>query len=281
MPDFVVLGAAKAGTTSLAALLAAHPQVFLPELSEPGWLGWDEGAPRRWPSDVPADVPVRSREAYLELFAPAPADSLCGDVSPLYLESAVAPRRIAEELPEALLIATLRDPAERAWSSYWMHRQAGLESRAPEQAFGPEEHRVQVGYYARNLEPFGEGVLLLVFERWTADRAALEPLVQRLGIDPAGFPSDIPRTNRGGVPTSAVAATLLASPTARSLARRLPRPLAAAGRALKARSLEPTPPLPPAIRARLDALYRDDVHALAERLGGVPGGWLRSLGGGA
>ncbi len=277
MPDFVVLGAAKAGTSSLAALLAAHPQLFLPHVSEPGWLGWDDGAPRRWPCDLPDDVPVRSRDAYLDLFASAPGGSLCGDVSPLYLESAVAPQRIAAELPNALLVATLRDPAERAWSSYWMHRQAGLESRAPEQAFGPAEHRVQVGYYARNLEPFGDGVHLLVFERWTADPAALEPLMERLGVDPAGLPTEIPRTNRGGVPTNPIASALLASPSARSLARRLPRPLADAGRAAKARLLKPPPPLPPATRARLDALYRDDVHALAERLGGVPDGWLRSL----
>ena len=276
MPDFVVLGAAKAGTTSLAAALAEHPGVFLPDCPEPGWLAWDGGAPRRWPADVPADVPIRSQAAYEALFEAAPPQAVAGDISPLYLESVHAPRRLAEELPGALLVATLRDPADRAWSSYWMHRQAGLESRAPEEAFGPDEHRVQVGHYARNLQPFGEGVLLLVFERWTVDPAHLGPLLDALGLDPAGFPPEAPAANRGGVPTNRLAAGLLASPGARALASRLPAPAADLGRAVKARLLRPPPPMPPAIRAHLDALYRDGVHALAPRLGGVPAGWLRS-----
>ncbi len=274
-----MLGAGKAGTTSLAALLRAHPGVFLPDLDEPGWLAWDPAAPRRWPADVPADVPVRSREAWLALYADAPEGVLLGDVSPQCLESSIAPERIARELPDAPLIVTLRDPADRAWSGYWMHRLAGWEKRPPEQAFGPQEHRVQAGYYARNLQPFGDDVLVLLLEEWSTDPGALLPLAQRLGLDPAGFPAQIPRSNRGGQASDPVAATLLASPTARALGRRLPRPVAAVARSLKARALKPPPPMPPELRRRLDGLYRDDVLALSERLGRRLPGWLRSLDG--
>jgi hypothetical protein len=254
MPDFVVIGAAKAGTSTLHAALSSHPDVFLPSVPEPGWFAWDGAAPRRWPTDVPADVPVRDEPSYQALYADAPAGALTGEVCPLYLESAIAPDRLKAAHPDARIVVTVRDPVSRAWSSYWMHVRGGLETRPPEDAFGPEEHRVQVGHYAANLAPWVERfdrVCVLQFEEWTRD--GLGTLAAFLDLTELPMP---PPENVGGRPRNPLVAAAMASPSVRSIATRLPDGLKKAARR---GALAPIPPIPPSIRAHLESIYAADV----------------------
>ncbi len=269
MPDFVVVGAAKAGTSTLTAMLDEHGAFFVPDVHEPGFLAWrDDGGPvRRWATDVPADVAVRDAAAYDALWADPGVGRggrrrLGVDVSPLYFESAVAPARIAEAGVPA--IVTLRDPTERAWSSYWMHRRGGLETRPPEDAFTPGEHRVQTGFYARNLAAFDRVRLhVTFFEEWTApDPSARAALAEFLGVDPTPWAAAPEARNPGGAPR--VPAVERAG---RAVGRRLPALVAAPARVLRDALRDPMPPLPDDLRAHLDALYADDRAALAERLG--------------
>ncbi len=246
MPHFVVIGAAKAGTSTLRAALRAHPRVFLPAVDEPGFFAWDgSGAPRRWPTTVPADVPVRTRAAYDGLFARASDSALTGEVCPLYLESALAADALKAHSPDARIVVTLRDPVERAWSSYWMHVRGGLETRPPEEAFGPDEHRVQIGHYERNLAPWRERfehVCVLQFEEWT--ERGLGELAGFLGLDRL----ELPRAeNVGGRPKNPVVAAAMASPAAQRLAQRLPEGLK---RSIKRSALDPTPRIPDSVSRR-------------------------------
>lgn len=268
MPDFVVVGAAKAGTSTLRSALDRHPRVFLPDVDEPGWFAWtDQGAPRRWPTDVPADVPIRSQQAYDALYAAAPPGALTGEVCPLYLESAVAPQALQAACPGARIVVTLRDPVERAWSGYWMHVRAGLETRPPEAAFGPEEHRVEIGRYARNLRPWLDGfgpdaVLVLYVEEWA--RAGLGELASFLGLDSLDLP---PPQNIGGRPRNRLVAAAMGSEGLRSAARRLP---AAIKDPLRRGALGPSPALPPALGDRLRSLYAAEAVALEALVGRRP-----------
>ena len=112
LPDFVVLGAMKAGSTSLYHAISQHPQVV--EALRKGVHYFDSNTTRglRW---YRAHFPLRGELAA----AGAPGrPALTGEASPSYLVHPRAPGNIADLLPETRLIAILRDPVRRAVSHY-------------------------------------------------------------------------------------------------------------------------------------------------------------------
>jgi len=103
-PDFFIVGAAKAGTTSLFEYLGQHPSVFVPEQKEPGYFS--------------ALRPMSDPKRYAALFGAAQADQIIGEASTDYMPSPDSPRRIAEVCADAKIILMLRNPADRAFSLY-------------------------------------------------------------------------------------------------------------------------------------------------------------------
>jgi Sulfotransferase family len=125
LPDFIVIGAPKAGTTALHDALANHPQLYLSPVKEPKFFLCDGRPPdpagQRGPGDAhSAREWVWRPEDYRQLFAAAPPRTLTGESTPLYLRDRGAHRRIRELVPEVKLIAVLRDPVDRAYSN-WTH----------------------------------------------------------------------------------------------------------------------------------------------------------------
>ena len=124
LPNFFVVGANKAGTTSLAAYLDEHPDVFMSPVKEPSFWSYradrDHGAPF-------LGLQVRDRAAYEALFAAVRNERAIGEASTNYLQTAQAADRIRAEIPEARIVAVLRDPSSRAFSAYNMHVGANLE----------------------------------------------------------------------------------------------------------------------------------------------------------
>lgn len=131
LPDFVIIGSPKAGTTALHAALVRHPDLFMCSPKEPKFFMTD-GPPRRRDQRGPGDAHsagewVWSREGYESLFDPAPESATRGEATPFYLWDRRAHKRMAEVIPRARLIAVIRDPVDRAFSN-WMHLRAdGLE----------------------------------------------------------------------------------------------------------------------------------------------------------
>jgi hypothetical protein len=126
--EFLVIGAQKAGTTTLWQLLRDHPQLWLPETKEAPFFSHDEVYARGW-------------DAYLaRLEAPANGDLLRGTVTPHYMHgwhkvsTDTVASRIASRLPDVKLIALLRDPVERARSQHAMASARGRERRCIDQA---------------------------------------------------------------------------------------------------------------------------------------------------
>jgi hypothetical protein len=139
IPNFFIVGAPKAGTTSLYHYLDQHPAVFMSPLKEPNYFSselrpenfCDELRPRI-ESDMRAlgqyllsDLRekrfvglVCSWEDYLRLFQNARAEPAVGEATPCYLWSATAAQNIAARIPHARIIINLRDPADRAFSQY-------------------------------------------------------------------------------------------------------------------------------------------------------------------
>ena len=123
LPDFVIMGAPKAGTSALHAALAQHPQLAMSAVKEPKYFLCGDAPPPLFTG--PGDAHSRRewiwrRADYLDLFADPSAEVLCGESTPLYLADADARRRIADTIPDARLICVLRDPVDRAYSN-WTH----------------------------------------------------------------------------------------------------------------------------------------------------------------
>ncbi len=122
-PGFVIIGAQKAGTTSLYRYLRAHPRMRRPREKEPGYFSMRADRPLAW---------------YARRFPRAPTDRMTCDASASYLRDPRAPARLAEILPEARLVAVLRDPVGRAYSHYQHNVRRGREPRTFRRAVDDE-----------------------------------------------------------------------------------------------------------------------------------------------
>jgi len=130
-PDFVVAGAARAGSTALVESLRSHPDVFVTQPKEPHFLAY---AGERPTFTGPGDdltinaAAVTRQDAYLALFEDAEPGSTLGEgsVSTLYQHEQALPR-LRDLNPLARLVVVLRDPVDRAFSSYQYLRNRGYE----------------------------------------------------------------------------------------------------------------------------------------------------------
>jgi hypothetical protein len=133
LPDFLIIGAPKTGTSALHRALSEHPELFLPSVKEPKYFLTDGPPPSSGGGPGDAETwgeHVWRRADYEALFDLAPPGTLRGEGTVFYLYDRHAHRRIADLLPKVRLVAVLRDPVERAHSN-WSHlREAGLEPEA-------------------------------------------------------------------------------------------------------------------------------------------------------
>jgi hypothetical protein len=224
MPDFLVIGAPKAGTTALHATLAGHPGLYMSPVKEPKFFLSDGPPPAKGgPGDaLTYREHIWRRPDYEALFDPAPPGTLRGESTPLYLHDRAAMRRIRQTLPEARLILVVRDPVERAHSN-WTHLwSAGLEPVGDfVRACSEEERRIAAGWasfwrytglgrYGEQLEYlftlFPREQVLVLRYRLLVDQPAqtLNRICAFLGVQP-GVLTDIPRHNVTSHPESTLA----------------------------------------------------------------------------
>lgn len=276
-PDFIGLGAQRTGTSWLYACLYEHPELCLPR-KEINFFGSE----RRWP---------RGYGWYEGLFAECPADRLAGEFSSTYLPAPEAAQRIAARYPEAKLIASLRNPVDRAHSSYLNDIVAG--EIAPDVSFArAAESRDYLGescygtQLSRYLERFPrERLLVLVFERTNRDpAAAVRSVYGFLGVDPDFRPSMLDRqVGAGRVPRSQRAERALLRASAAVRGNRRLRPLwwtlKRAGLGDRLRALNTTPgedrALGPATREQLLSRFDADVTAVERLVGTALPEWRR------
>ena len=214
LPDFLLVGAPKCGTTALHVALAAHPQLFMSRNKEPKFFNTDGPPPTGGgPGDAATYAGYVWRQAdYEALFDAAPAGTLSGESTTLYLGDLSSHRRIARVLPQAKLIAVLRDPVDRAHSNWTHLRTAGLEP-VPDflDACAKEEERIargwglfwrylQYGRYGEQLEHLysvfpREQVLVLLYRELREQPAeTLDRVTGFLGVE-TGVVDRIPSAN--------------------------------------------------------------------------------------
>ncbi|HEY4809818.1 MAG TPA: sulfotransferase [Solirubrobacteraceae bacterium] len=111
VPDFFIVGSPKTGTTALHEMLKTHPQVFMPRIKEPRFLGSDLRPRRGHEQAVREQGYPKTMAEYLALFEGAQPGQHAGEATPTYLWSKSAADAIAELQPDARIIAILREPA--------------------------------------------------------------------------------------------------------------------------------------------------------------------------
>jgi hypothetical protein len=135
LPNFLIIGAAKSGTTALANFLQKHPQVHIPAKEPDYFSGWGFRIPFIEPPGITyVRLPEKcdTLEQYTALFSNAGNALARGEASTSYLYEPTAAANIHQLLPDVRLVAILRQPVERAFSHFVMHMRSGHE---PEQDF--------------------------------------------------------------------------------------------------------------------------------------------------
>jgi hypothetical protein len=175
-PNFFIVGAQRAGTTSLYLYLKETPAVYMSPVKEPSYF-----APnyiRRDPGRF-----LRDKKEYLKLFENASGYIAVGEATPIYLWDPDAPKLIHQTVPHARIIMILRDPIERAYSSYLTKKKyrGDMKSsfydelmrdyKSQEKLFGRSSRYVEFGMYyeqvKRYFDIFGrEQVKVIIFEEF-------------------------------------------------------------------------------------------------------------------
>jgi hypothetical protein len=186
LPDFFIVGAAKAGTTSLYHYLDQHPDIYMSPLKEPAYFSLEvrpgnfvasrQAHVRRVVEETRAYLrgPMLEKRAngivcewddYLRLFAAASTQHTAGEASVAYLWSKTAPAEIAARIPQARILMVLREPQERAFSQYLHGVSDGILAQSFRQyiraslretgeAMGLHHPFLEMGFYADQIQRY-------------------------------------------------------------------------------------------------------------------------------
>lgn len=292
MPNFLVIGAAKAGTTALYHYLNQHPEIYMSPVKETNFFALegeelnfcgpgDQAVLRR--SKIVSSV--TSIEEYRGLFGRVSGEKAIGEASPLYLYSPKAPERIRHYIPEAKLIAVLRNPVERAYSNFLMMIRYG--SREPitdfSRALQEEERRIKdnwehtwhykrMGFYHAQLKRYfdtfdRDQIRVYLYEDLTdKSDGVLQHIFRFLDVDDTFSPDMSSRHNVSGIPKNKALHDFLRK---KHPIKSILKPLTPEGlrqriiTSLQNRNLE-KPPLSPEVRRQLVEAYREDILKLQD-----------------
>jgi hypothetical protein len=259
MPNFLILGAAKAGTTALYHYIKQHPQICMSRTKETNFFAlMDEPLDFRGPGDQEyiGRFSVTTLNGYQEQFRNASSAPAIGEASPLYLYSPKAPGCIRRFVPDAKLIAILRNPIDRAYSAF-LH--LVRDGREPVTDFGEalrrEEERIgdrwehiwhytRMGLYHEQLTRYFQAFdrsqikVYLYYDFRTDPIGVLRDVFRFLGVDEGFVPDTSARHNVTSLP------------------------------------LDRRPPLPPEVRMELHEVFRDDTLKLQHLIGRDLSRWL-------
>jgi hypothetical protein len=129
LPDFLIIGAQKAGTTALYEYLREHPEITGPSWKEVSFFDRHYARGAAW---YRGNFPNALR-----------ARGLVGEASPSYIFHPLAPERVAALVPHAKLIALVRNPVDRAFSHYQHEVALGREPLSFEDALAAEDERLR------------------------------------------------------------------------------------------------------------------------------------------
>ena len=286
MPNFLIFGAQKSGTTTLADHLSKHPQVYMSPMKEPGFFDFENRTPDfKGPKDKELyQHMVTDLAAYQGLFSGVTDEQAIGEATTWYLYSQQAPVRIKHYLPDVKLIAILRNPVDRAYSAFLHARRDDRETvHNFVEALDQEDARIaqnweylwrykQMGFYFPQLSRYFEQfppaqIRIYLFDDLSArPTELLDDICDFLEIDAALMPEISKRYNVSGIPKNRLLHNLVVSQD--SLVKRAIRPFIpseAVRQQIRSRISKRNlskPEMSAEAREKLVGVYREDVAKL-------------------
>lgn len=294
VPNTILIGAPRCGTTSVHAHLASHPDVFASTTKEPQFFSSEAQELRL---DGPDDRKVLSHlvtrlEDYERLFEGASGQRVIVEASTTYIYFEGTAQAIRTRIPQCKIVAILRDPVARAYSDFLRQRRNGHE---PLDDFGEalrqEPHRIEAGwayrwhyrsrslYHDRLKEYFDEfpkdAIRVFLFEELNDPDRFITELSAFLDVE-ARVDIGLGQLNPGGEPRSRMLhQTMFAmNPAGVALGRLIPHSALRRGRqAVLAKNLR-VPDLDPDLAARLRASFRTDIERVQDLIDRDLRDWL-------
>jgi len=218
IPNFLIIGAAKSGTTALYRYLKQHPEIFMPYRKEPHYFSFtDITKNTSGPGDYVRTAITDERE-YQKLFDTVKTEKAIGEASPTYIYIPGTAQRIYAEIPNSKIIAILRHPADRAFSAYMHLVRDGFEQELDfEKAlkkeneriksnWGPIWHYKKAGLYYEQLLPYYKlfprnNILIIVYDDYKKNPQEVNQRVFKfLEVDDCFQPDMSAKPNVSGIP---------------------------------------------------------------------------------
>lgn len=296
LPNFLVIGAAKSGTTALYHYLGQHPQVYMGPHKETNFFAFDgDKVDFRGPGDEEfCRSTITTLSAYEEQFGAVSDEVAIGEVSPWYLYSGRAAENIRSRIPDTKLIAVLRDPVDRAFSSYLHVVRDGRESLTFEEGLLAEKKRIsggwefiwhyqRAGLYASQVEQFldlfpREQIRFYLYDDLLADPVHfIGDVCEFLGVASDFVVDTSLKHNATGVPKNQLLGRLVLQPNPLKSAVKVLTPGGLrynVGQRIKQRLLR-RPTLNEGTRKDLLDSYRADISSLQDLIQQDLGHWLK------
>lgn len=300
MPNFLITGAAKSGTSSLHFYLTQHPEIFMTPEKQTYFFAYENSEPV---FHGPGDQLEMQRhlitdvEDYKAKFAGVTNEKAIGEACSVYLYDENAPLSIKHHIPNVKQIIILRNPAERAYSSFMQMIRDGYETTSDfGQALQYEEKRIsqdwrhlwhyrERGYYYAQIQHYLEHFdrsqfRFYLFEDLKNDpQKLMKDIFQFLDVDDSFVPDMSGRYNSSGIPRSRTALKLIMRPNIfKTMAKPLiPQRLRQAVKTFftTSRWSLRRPPMDTKVRQELIKCYREDILLLEKFLERDLSAWLK------
>lgn len=274
LPNFIIAGVPRAGTTSLVSYLRQHPQIFMAQ-DEPRFFlqSTDPNDPEVYNGKVKA----KTLAEYEAEFAGVTDEKAIGEKTPFYFYSPGAIRRIKAMLPDVRLIFSLRNPIERAYSTYWMAARMGKEMPPIEEFLGPDSDTLVGGRYYSFLCQWYQAFdpsqikVIILDDLEQSPQVVFEDLCRFLEVDDTVVLADSTAKNASAQPTNRTLAKMVTTfkgSAAFNASRALiPQDVRTQLKRYLYKTYQKPPPVDRKLTARLRPLFEDDIRELEGLLG--------------
>lgn len=302
LPDFLIVGAAKSGTTSLHYYLKQHPQIFMPKVKELWFFAYRGEPPSCIPLWLKDEWGLRFSDLsdYTRHFADAGENQIIGEISPIYLYRYEKTISNIKEVYEGKykhlkIIMILRNPIERAWSHFVMNKRDGNEEldnfmeairddvvRQRLKSLGiPSYDYCGMGLYLPGVKAYLNEFLkvkVILYDDLCADSIkVVKEVFGFLGVDDEFIPDTAKRYNISGEPKSKILDYLIAkrNPIKTALKCILPYHIRSKMKYLAFNYILKKRPMPEEVRQFLRNYYRDSIIALSQLIHRDLSEWLK------
>ncbi|EGV15968.1 sulfotransferase family protein [Thiocapsa marina] len=280
LPDFIIIGAHKAGTTSLHHYFDQHPDVFMTIVKEPNYFSFDPTNPAHVGAKR-SSYRVRSLSDYEALFSTSPPHNRRGEASPSYLHSKSAPFRIKELLPECRIVASLRNPVDRAYSAYLMAFRDGVTTLRVQEIRPGRDTWILQSLYAESLRRYlevfqDEQLRFVLFDDLNANPSGvMQKLFRFVGVDPEFSVDTTYAFNPGGIPRNPILHRgLNVIKKIPKVQEYVPKSVRRKIANIRDRNLAKAPPLDPEVRSTWLDFFREDILSTQALIRRDLGHWL-------